>query len=221
MEAGRFVSFGEADAVVYAEAVTRKGQLRNVFVQRRHGAGVEVIVAADARQENTADPNVKMLTFRHGRRYEGEPGRPDFRIMEFAEHGIPYSLPARVTVSQEPESRSAAALARSGDPADLAELQWRISAPLMVLVLTFLAVPLGHSSPRQGRYAGLGAGVLVYVTYANLLGAAKVWLERGKVPPAVGMWWVHLLFIAFAGLLLAFRYGMLRLPSLPRRHRVA
>lgn len=214
MEAGRFVSFGQADAVVYAEEVTRAGTLRNVFVQRRNAAGVEVIVASEARQEDTADPNVKMLTFVRGRRYEGEPGQANFRIIEFAEHGIPYSLPERVTVSQDPESRSAAALAASSDPADVAELQWRISAPVMVIVLTLLAVPLGHSSPRQGRYAGLGVGVLVYVTYANLLGAARVWLERGKLPPLVGMWWVHLLFIGVAALLLAFRYGKLRLPRL-------
>ena len=91
----------------------------------------------------------------------------------------------------------------------------------MVLVLTLLAVPLGHSSPRQGRFAGLGAGVLVYITYANLLGAAKVWVERGEAPPLVGMWWVHVLFVLVAGALLAFRYGKLRLPSLSWRRRAA
>jgi lipopolysaccharide export system permease protein len=83
----------------------------------------------------------------------------------------------------------------------------------MALVLAVLAVPLGRSSPRQGRYAGLGAGLLVYASYANLLGASKVWLERGQVPPVVGMWWVHLLFAAGAGVLLAVRYGRLRLPA--------
>jgi lipopolysaccharide export system permease protein len=215
MEAGRFVSFGQADAVVYAEGVSPDGRLRNVFVQRRTGAGIELVVAEEAEQKNTADPNVKMLTFSRGRRYEGEPGSPRFRIVEFAEHGVPYSLPENVPLSLEPESRPLADLARSSDPANVAELQWRASVPLMAMVLAFLAVPLGRSSPRQGRYAGLGAGVLVYISYANLLGASRVWLERGQVPAFVGMWWVHALFAAGALLLLGIFYGRLRL-RLPR-----
>ena len=214
MEAGRFVSFGAADAVVYAEEVTRDGRLRNVFVQRRSGAGVEVIVAEEAGQVKTADPDTRMLVFERGRRYEGEPGSSQFRFVSFARHGIPYSLPNRIAASDEPESRSVTDLMRSADPEDMAELQWRISVPVMLVVLAVLAVPIGRSSPRQGRYAGFGAGVLVYITYANLLGAAKVWLERGKVPPVVGMWWVHVVFVVAALILLGFRFGTLRLPAL-------
>lgn len=221
MEAGRFVSFGQTDAVAYAEQVSADGHLHNVFVQRRNEAGVEVIVAEEAWQEDTADPNVKMLTFRRGRRYEGEPGSARFRIVEFAEHGIPYSLPTQVTQSTEPESRSPVALFNSSDLADTAELQWRISVPVMAMVLAFLAVPLGRSSPRQGRYAGLGAGVLIYISYANLLGAAKVWVERGKVPPLIGMWWVHALFAIGAVVLLMVRYGSPRWPGWLRWRRAS
>lgn len=216
IEAGRFVGFGQADAVVYAEQVAPDGRLRNVFVQRREAGGIEVIVAAEAWQALTADPDVRMLTFADGRRYEGTPGTADFRIVEFAEHGIPYSLPARIELAEEPESRSAAELLRSADPADVAELQWRLSVPVMLLVLTLLAVPLSNSSPRQGRYAGLRAGVLVYVTYANLLGAARVWTERGKLPPYLGLWWVHLLFVAVALLMLAIRYRVVGRPAFLR-----
>ncbi len=210
MDPGRFVSFGRADAVVYAEAISPDGRLRNVFVQRRRDAVVEVIVAAEAWQRDTDDPNVKMLTFSAGRRYEGVPGGLQFRIIDFAEHGIPFSLPGRRPLEFESEARPVAALLGSGDPGEIAELQWRASVPLMALVLAFLAVPLGRSSPRQGRYAGIGAGVLIYVTYANLLGAAKVWLERGQLPPQLGMWWVHVVFFAGAALLLAVRFGTLR-----------
>jgi lipopolysaccharide export system permease protein len=210
IEPGRFVSFGQADAVVYAEDVLPGGRLRNVFVQRRNQDGIEVVVAEEAQQRDTADPDVKMLTFSHGRRYEGVHGDARFRIVEFDEHGIPYSLPERGPMKSNPKSRSLPALLASTDLADVAEFQWRISVPIMALVLAFLAVPLAQSSPRQGRYAGLGAGVLVYISYANLLGASKVWLERGKVPPIVGMWWVHLLFAAGTLALLNARFGSWR-----------
>lgn len=211
MAAGRFVSIGQGDTVVYAESVSSDGRLRNVFVQRRNGAEVEVVVAEEAWQRDTADPGVKMFTFSQGRRYEGEPGSARFNVIEFAEHGIPYSMPGGAPARAVPESQPVGALLRSANAADVAELQWRIAVPIMTLVLGVLAVPLGRSTPRQGRYAGIGAAILIYVTYANLLGAAKVWVERGEITAAIGLWWVHVLMLAAALGLLAARFGTLRL----------
>ena len=48
--------------------------------------------------------------------------------------------------------------------------------------LAFLAVPLSRSGPRQGRYGGIAAGVLIFIIYIDLLGAAKVWVEREQSP---------------------------------------
>jgi lipopolysaccharide export system permease protein len=99
--------------------------------------------------------------------------------------------------------KSTAALLESRDPFDRAELQWRISIPLQALVLALLAIPLSQSSPREGRYGRVGAGLLIYITYANLLAIARVWVERNAVEEWIGMWWVHALFAAVALLLFA------------------
>lgn len=219
IEAGRFVTFGHADAVVYAESVSSDGRLHNVFVQRRPGAVVEVIVAEQAWQQDGSDPDLKVLTFANGRRYEGEPGDTRFRIAEFEEHGIPYELPARGPRALGPESRPLALLLGANEPAAVAELQWRVSAPITLLVLTVLAVPLARASPRQGRYTGLGAGVLIYISYVNLLGAARVWVQREEVPAWLGLWWVHAGFLLAALVLLARKFGSRGWPfhRLPRR----
>jgi lipopolysaccharide export system permease protein len=71
----------------------------------------------------------------------------------------------------------------------------------MVFVLMLLAVPLSRSRPREGRYARLGVGILIYITYANLLSIARVWVEREEVPQWIGLWWVHLA-LGLVGLLL-------------------
>jgi lipopolysaccharide export system permease protein len=65
----------------------------------------------------------------------------------------------------------------------------------MTLVLTGLAVPLGRLRPRQGRYAHVWIAVLVFALYANLALAGRTWLERGKIAPELGLWWVHGLFL--------------------------
>ena len=77
------------------------------------------------------------------------------------------------------------------------ELQWRLSPPIALIILVLLAVPLSKSSPREGQYGGLVIGVLIYLVYVNLLGAAKVWFEQGDSPMQLGMWWVHGCYAVF------------------------
>ena len=79
----------------------------------------------------------------------------------------------------------------SCEPADIAELQWRISTPLSALVLMVLAVPLARLRPRQGRFGTIGIAILAYFLYSQLLAAARTWVENGVVPAFVGIWWVH------------------------------
>ncbi len=51
--------------------------------------------------------------------------------------------------------------------------------------------------------------------YANLLSAAKVWIEKGDLPPAIGVWWVHMLALAF-GLYLVYREATRHVNTLDR-----
>ena len=108
-------------------------------------------------------------------------------------------------------------LLESSEPEHIAEMQWRLGVPLSTIILAILAVPLSRSAPRQGRYGGLAAGVLIYIIYVDLLAAAKVWVEREQISVYLGLWWVHLLFLLVGLLLLARQFGYLNLNSLRRR----
>jgi len=209
LEAGRFVSFADGEAALYAESVTPDRHLHSVFVQRRKGDLVEVVVADEAWQEDGGN-GVRVLIFARGHRYEGEPGGTRFRQVDFAEHGIPFELPAADAITLDREARPTADLLASEDRADRAEFHWRLGVPLTLLVLTIVAVPLAKTEPRAGRFAGLASAVLVYLIYANLLAAGRGWLERGQVPEFVGLWWVHALFLAAAGVMLFFQFRFWR-----------
>jgi lipopolysaccharide export system permease protein len=210
LEPGRFINFGKGDAVMYAESVDKDGALLNVFVQRRIENRVEVIVAERAWQSDSEKDDVQVLQFFRGSRYEGEPGNSRFRVVEFVEHGIPFVRPTTDPTETDPETRSLVLLLDSDNPMDKAELQWRASLPITLLVLTVLAVPLSRSAPRQGRYGGLVYGVLIYIIYVNLLGAAKVWTEQETIPAYLGVWWVHALMLLVALLFAARQFGSLR-----------
>lgn len=192
IEPGRFTVFGPESAVVYGERVSGSGVMERVFLQRQLSTGgVEVVIAERGEQVDSDDPDTRYLVLTNGRRYEGVPGTTAFRVVEFAEHGIPYRLPTLEPSDPEPRQMPVAALLESRDLADRAELQWRVGVPLSTLLLGFLAVPLSRSQPREGRYGRLAIGLLVFIIYFNLLSAAKSWIEQAVLAPEVGLWFVH------------------------------
>jgi lipopolysaccharide export system permease protein len=190
LDAGRFKAFSGGDAVFYAERVDAEGVLHNVFVQRESAGRIEVALADTATYSKAAPNGVHLVTLFNGRRYEGVPGRNE--------------TPSDVAGTQDPDTKPTRDLLGSDAPSDIAQLQYRTSTPLMALVLTLVAVPLSRLRPRQGRYARVGFAIVVYFVYSNLLYAAKVWLEKGDLPPVVGVWWVHAAALAL-GLYLVVR----------------
>ena len=112
--------------------------------------------------------------------------------------------PPSVAGKVDPDAKPTRELWGSSAPADIAQLQSRVSTPLMAIVLTLIAVPLSKLRPRQGRYGRVGFAILVYFVYSNLLTAAKVWVEKGELSPLIGVWWVHLLALSL-GLFLALK----------------
>lgn len=207
LEPGAFTTPDQGRTVIYARDVDGD-MLRDVFVERETDAGVMVIRAA--RGERRQDPSTGRLSFvlYDGKRYEGRPGEARFTIDEFGEARVPVRADRDETFVEPIETRPTASLLRSPAPEDRAELQWRIASPLSLLVLALLAIPLSRTSPREGRYARVGIGLLLYITYANLLSIGRVWMEDGVVPENVGVWWVHGTFGALAILMLAREAGV-------------
>ncbi|MCX7053850.1 MAG: LPS export ABC transporter permease LptF [Proteobacteria bacterium] len=197
LEPGRFRSFAGGDAVFYAERVEKTGELYGVFVQRSVGDKIEIAMAERAVQRGAGQPE-QMFILYDGRRYEGVPGTPNWRIVEFREHGIPVRLPEAKAGKNKIEMMGTATLMASNNPKDRAELAWRTAVPVMALVLMVLAVPLARLRPRQGRFARVGYAVLAYFLYSNLLAAVRVWIQKDSPGGQLGLWWVHLVPLALA-----------------------
>ena len=191
LQAGTFRAFGAGNAVVYAEKVDAGGTLHNVFLERNQGPIVEVAVAQSALHTVAPDGASQAITLLNGERVEGVPGSLQFRTMHFDRYFIPVRVPPANGVITDLDAQPTAALLASPDPRHQAQLQWRISMPLMCIVLTVLAVPLARLKPRQGRYARVWLALVIYLIYWNLISAGQEWVARGSVPAAVGLWWAH------------------------------
>jgi len=198
LAAGKFRTFGAGKAVLYAKSVARDGTLGEVFLQRSDGPQVEVALADRATHSVTADGLTHILTLYDGERLEGAPGSAEFRIVRFAQHVVTLQVPAINDVVRDLEARSTASLRHSPDRAERAELHWRISMPIMCLVLALLAVPLSRLKPRQGRYSRVWLAVLIFFIYYNLATTGRTWIARGTLPEAVGLWWTHVVVALLA-----------------------
>jgi len=212
LDSGRFRTFANGGAVFYAERVDANGVLHDVFLQRERPSGrIEVAVAATATYARIGGDGQRLVTLYDGHRYEGVPGRADFRVIKFGEHGIPVEVPPGIQGTNDPDTRPVLELLETLDPVSIAQLEFRSSSPIMVLMLTLIALPLSRLQPRQGRYMRVGVAIVVFFVYSNLLSFAKVWLEKGELSPWIGVWWIHALALAL-GLRLLWQQGLIGVP---------
>jgi lipopolysaccharide export system permease protein len=208
---GRFQMLRDGSRVTYTEKMSDdRVNLSGVFISERHDVqagkkdpGIAVLVAENGRQEVRPDGS-RYLILQNGYRYDGKPGQPDYRAVKYDTYGVLLPKPDIAEDLSERESiPTSQLLASTDDPRSRAELQWRLSLPLLVFIVTLMAVPLSRVNPRQGRFLKLLPAILLYMAYLTLLIAARGALEKGRLPAALGLWWVHAIFLAIgAGLML-------------------
>ncbi|MDQ1363849.1 MAG: Lipopolysaccharide export system permease protein LptF [Pseudomonadota bacterium] len=197
---GQFNQSRDGETVVFLDRQSADGKiLQNLFVQQTVDSSVQIETALRA-QRYRDEQGRQYILFGDGRHYKGEPGTADYRIVQYASHGIYLQDAVVVQPAKQRNAMTVEELLASDDISHLAELQWRLSIPLATLLLAVLALPLSHTSPRKGRYAVLGLAIFFYLVYSNLLGIGESWFTQGKSPAWLGLWWVH----GFALLLIAF-----------------
>ena len=199
---GRFKELARGVGVIYVEKLDAEGRMHNIFLQREDPEGQTLIRAERAYPQIDEPTGQQFMILENGFRYSGRPGVNHFSAIAFERHGIRMTESA----SGKPERlRSKAIPTRTLWSSDashhVSELQWRISAPMLCVLLAVLAVPLSRTSNRQGRYGKLAIAILLYIIYTNLLNVSRAWVTKQEINPDIGLWWVHLLVVVFALLL--------------------
>lgn len=207
--AGRFNLLNDGNYLIYVESLAAdRRNLSQLFAHANHQGQEYLVTASGAHEVRDPPSGERYLVLDNGFRYEGLPGRSEFNVVQFREHGLLLRERAIVPTQRRRNAVSTLTLLRSALPADQAELQWRIAVPISTLLLALLAVPLARTAPREGRYGRLVVGILLYIVYNNMLGIARSALGKGDVPPWIGIWWVHLLLLL---VLLGFLWSQRRL----------
>lgn len=213
LEPGRFYVSPKKDYILFAESVDRdEGKARGVFFKVKRKNRLQVIRADELEQPRVETGRPVALVFHRGSAYDLDSVGSRDLDLKFDRLQINLPGPEEYIAGYRSKTQSLAALAKSAEPDDIAEFQWRLSTPLSALLLALLAVPLSRMKPRKGRYGKTVIAILSFAVFYNLTTLAKKWVEEQVLGPIPGLWWPHLLI---ATLVAALFIG----PALGRRWR--
>lgn len=193
---GQFNIVDNGLRVLYTEKMPEPATLENVFLHVDNGETNSVMASNNANLVTDKRQGARYIVFQNGNRYDGTAGLLDYRFIKFKDYGVLLEGKAFANIVLDRESVPSLELLESNSLKHKAELQWRISQILMMILLAMIAVPLSKTAPRQGRYGKMALAILMYIAYSNLLVVAMNWVRKGVVDPLIGVWWVHIIFLA-------------------------
>jgi lipopolysaccharide export system permease protein len=204
----KFYSLRGGKGVTWVNSISEDRELGSVFMSATSEAtdssdGSLVLVIADSGSQTKAiDTDDRFLSLVKGYRVEGVPGRHDYQITYFDEFGTRLAPPEELSEDTATDAMTTKALMNSSDVEHRIALQWRFSIPIMMLIVTLLAVPLSRIDPRSGRFGRILPAVLLYFAYLVSLNTLRGAIEAGTVPLAITLMPVHLVFLVLALMLL-------------------
>ncbi len=205
---GRFNEFSQGDVVLYAEQLSGENTLDNVFVQSRQKNVIGVVIAEHGQLEKNANDE-HFVVLKKGKRYQGIPGQANFVINEFEEHGVRIESSDNDTAALKREAEDSLDLWHSHTPRELAELQKRLAAPLGMLFLSVLAIPLAHMAPRAGMYGNVFMAFVVYIIFENFQKITQGLLMTGKISLLLSYSAAYIVLMVCAIYLIVSRRGWL------------
>ncbi len=166
-------------------------KVQNIFTSMMNEGRSSVVVAKEGRIE--IEPNGdRFLVMSQGRRYDGLPTAGDFQMMQFERYAV--FLPGQGRVDNGDKATKAlplSSLLNEPNPARDGELLWRVSLPIMGLLLMMLALPLGFVNPRVGRSANMIVAVIVVAINLNVLNILQASVVRGALSFWQASWPMH------------------------------
>ena len=212
---GEFEEFKQGDIVFYASEsktldTVGEQNMEEIFIYASNKGKPVIVLASEAKKYIDPRSNSIYLRLKDGVRYQGIPSDENINILNFDLYDMEIvsgELQKSLAIYTKIEGKSTLDLIKEGGSYANAELQWRLSQPVMVLILSVFGVFLGKASPRSGKGVNLLIGVIVFMLYNNALLIAKSSVELSQIEPIIGLWVVHLVVLTLLIFLYQFRKG--------------
>lgn len=206
---GRFQYSDSGSSVSYvARLNAERTRLENVFVASRQKGNegepkLRVINAQTGEQYFSPETGDRFVLLKEGYEYIGLPGQADYQRTHFEQYAIRLEETAASYQLSKLASIPTLTLLASDRPSYQAQLHWRLSVPLVSLLVVVLGVALSKVDNRQGRFGRILPSILLYIGYLTALTSVRAAIEKGTLDSVAYLWLIHLLF---ATLVLSFHY---------------
>ncbi len=194
---GIFTALGSQQIAYINHSDKKHNQMSGLFLYRNPaGSAPEVILAPTAYQMTDPKTGYHYVVLNDGYSYKAEPAAKNYQIIHFRRYAIRTNTVTNRSNSMDMTVTTK--LLAQKTLAATAELQWRLALPIAAIVAALLALVLSSAKPRQGRYGKLLPAILVFALYFNSLTIGHSWLKSGKIPPIMGLWLIHAIFLLVA-----------------------
>lgn len=201
VESGAFFT-GFAGTTVLVDGFGDDGATVNgIFAYRREPSGQTIVITAErGTLHSTGDELRLFLRLYNGVRTQTGPDKTASHVVRFDRFDLPLDLAFGAGAfhergKDEEELTLSELWAARGNPPDgmsvariEAEISYRLVRILTILMLPFLAVPLGIASRRERNSLAIGVGLIALVLYHYVLQLGLSFAGTGRVPPIIGLW---------------------------------
>tara|TARA_B100000795_G_scaffold141620_1_gene106042 strand:- start:708 stop:1745 length:1038 start_codon:yes stop_codon:yes gene_type:complete len=187
---GKFIQMKDKDWIIFVDAVENNLSKR-IFIKSSENNKISIETAEEASE--FIDKGTRSLVLKNGQRYTGTPGTGNFQVMKYDRHEVKL-LNTSPDFSQNYRMKSIFNLMIDQNKAQSsAEIQWRLFAPISVIILILFAFIFGDVPPRKNKYSNLLLGIIVYFIYSNLAIVSVNQIQKGSILFLfIGTWWVHI-----------------------------
>ncbi len=203
---GRFKVLDGGMQAFYVESMQNNGlDYKNIFIaqlpKESSNKQLVVITAQNGKLSKTSNQANQML-LRHGHKYTGTPGKLNYQMIEFKEYHRTFFqvLPKLPGFERRQSTRVLWQHIKQKEndwykKIAMAEMQWRFSLPISIVILTFIALGITKLEVRSNSVARVIMGVIIYLVYVNLLSVTRLYVKGGLEYFQFSILVVHLLFL--------------------------
>lgn len=194
---GQFKPVENGNSVLFVGNVKDKG-FEDVFLAqlKPNGNACPSVVIADRGHMRQRPDGSQLVILDTGTRYEGTARLRDFRITDFTQYQAVIGHRAVALDGTDAEQMSLRQLWRSPEPDARAELHWRFTLVVSVLIMAMMVVPLSVVNPREGGVLSMLPAMLLYLIFFLLQTSLRSNGAKGKLDPMLWMWLTNVAYLA-------------------------
>lgn len=193
----KFIELSDG-SLFYAEDRDEQQRFFGVSIFKREQSSYSVINSKELTEDVGSSGSKSLIIMRDGVRHDIDYSDNSSKQITFGEYGIYVEKREAALPRLGLRASPTIALWGSSNPAHMAELQWRITLALMVIVLAVVAVVMSRYQPRAAKNGKLILGIVIYMFYGQLVVTSKNGIAQQEIAPEIGIWWVHIVTLAIA-----------------------